>query len=113
MTILSYPASLLESPSCSGDENVGIVSAYPSRGEVVDHAPTEQEFEHFIIKNERMLSVPSNWLCIGSWHDTDSGKHYIDISQVCFTYDQAVRLGREHKQQTIYLLREERAVPIK
>ena len=102
-----------DDPAVKASKYVGIVSVYPSRGEVVDRAPSEEDFEHFIMKNELMLSVPSNWLCIGSWHDKDSGKHYIDISQVCFTYDQAARLGREHKQETIYLLREGRAIPIR
>jgi len=92
---------------------VGIVSVHPAHGEELSRAPTAKDFERFVEKNNAMLEIASGWRCIGFWHDTRSGKHYLDISQVCFSYEQAANLGRRHKQEAIYLIKEDRSVRIR
>jgi hypothetical protein len=92
---------------------VGVVSVHPVNGETLSHSPTAQDFERFVNKNFVLLRVPSAWRCIGSWHDQKSGEHHLDISEICFSYEQAANLGRKHKQKSIYLLHEDRSVQIK
>jgi hypothetical protein len=82
-------------------------------GETLSRAPTAKDFERFIEKNISMLEIASAWRCVGSWHDAQSGEHHLDISQVCFSYEQAADLGRKYEQKSIYLIKEARSIRVR
>lgn len=105
--------NVFEAPTVHASKFVGIVSVHPVRGETLSHMPTASDFKRFVKKNALLISVPSEWRCIGSWHDKESGKHHLDISQVCFTYDQAAILGRRYNQKSIYLIKKGKSIRIK
>lgn len=64
----------------SGTEGVA-VAGYPQRGVITDGMPTEQELEVFQRKNRDIFQADPN-AALGIWLDNETGKGYIDITNV-------------------------------
>jgi hypothetical protein len=74
----------------SGQEGVA-VAGYPQRGVVTDGAPTARDIEVFMRRNRDIFKADKN-AALGLWVDSDTGKGYIDITNV-LPREQAVAQG--------------------
>jgi len=64
----------------AGTEGVA-VAGYPQRGVVTEGAPTSRELETFMRRNRDIFQADPN-AALGVWVDSESGKGYIDITNV-------------------------------
>lgn len=64
----------------SGAQGVA-VAGYPQRGVVTEGAPTKAELETFLRRNRDIYKADKN-AALGVWVDHESGKGYIDITNV-------------------------------
>src|SRR5690606_36021399 len=76
------------------------VSVYPQLGEVIDGPPTRGQIEEFVRKHWRLLQRPEN--SIGTWYNEADGKTYLDISRTVSSLDEALELGKKHRQIAIF-----------
>lgn len=76
------------------------VSPYPERSVILDRAPTVAEVREFMLANKDLLQKEGH--AVGAWHDTESGKTYLDVAIVTEDRDEAERLGKEHNQKSIF-----------
>jgi hypothetical protein len=60
----------------------------------------KQAILDFMNANGDMLAQKGNYL--GGWHDPESGKVFLDVSTNVSTKQQAVDLGRQNNQISIY-----------
>lgn len=79
------------------------ISAFPDRGLVLDHAPTDADFANYIHKNLDLLEKPEH--SIGTWFNPDDKKHYLDISITEPDRAKALALGKQHNQLAIFDLK--------
>ena len=79
------------------------VSVFPERGEILDGPVSPEQLRDFIGKNADLLEDPTN--SIGTWHNQEDGKTYLDISVTVPSLDDALRLGREKGQIAIFDLK--------
>lgn len=80
------------------------VSPYPNRSKVVPLGKlTPKVIQQYRDQNKDLLSKPGHHL--GGWHDTETGKVYLDISVVVKTHSEARKLSEDHDQIAYFNLR--------
>lgn len=86
------------------------VSLYPERSSTVKDQITDDHVSDFIDRNRDLLDKdPRN--AIGTWHDTSTDTHYLDISAVLPDRDQAIDLARKYNQKAIFDLQKLEEIP--
>ena len=79
------------------------VAPFPDRSMIIDaNKFTKSDLAHFIRKNVDLLKNPD--FSIGGWHDTESGKIYLDVSVTIpkEKLDMAKKLGELTDQKSIF-----------
>jgi len=61
---------------------------------------TSKHFKDYIKSNKDVLSQKDHF--VGSWHNTDDGYVYLDVSVVKNNLDDAMKLARENKQLAVF-----------
>ncbi len=77
-----------------------VVSTLKGRETPLDHVPTAKDINAFVAKNRDVLADPANR--IGGWHRKSDDMHVLDVSREVADRDEALRLGRENQQDTIW-----------
>ena len=77
------------------------VGSYPNRTEPVDNL-TPERLQVFKDKNADVLSQPNH--AVGTWKDTDTGKHVLDVVKLYSNRDEAIAAGKAANQKSIYHL---------
>lgn len=77
------------------------VGSYPDRTEKLDSLTPEQ-LKAFKDKNMDVLSQPDH--VVGTWKDSDTGKHTLDIAKLYGDRDEAIAAGKSANQKSIYHL---------
>lgn len=90
----------VENRARGSDEPAYVVSIYPERSQKTKEAPTQDEISRFIIDNWDLLRDPKN--SVGTWHDTDGGLHYLDVSVVIPNRKRAIDLGKQYNQKAVW-----------
>lgn len=77
------------------------VATHEDRGRVLTNAKSAgaSDVSSFAEANSDLLAEPRNML--GGWHDPDTGKAHLDISEVFDDRDEAIAVGRKHNQISI------------
>jgi hypothetical protein len=83
----------------SGTEGVA-VAGYPQRGVVTEGHPTPKELETFMRKNRDIFKADPN-AALGVWVDSESGKGYIDITNV-LPRDMAIAQGEHLGEKAVW-----------
>lgn len=83
----------------SGTEGVA-VAGYPQRGVVTEGAPTTAELETFLRRNRDIFQADPN-AALGVWVDSESGKGYIDITNV-LPRDMAIAQGEMLGEKAVW-----------
>jgi hypothetical protein len=76
------------------------VSVFPDRGEIVRGHASPEEISAFVQKNQDLLQDPKN--SIGTWFNHGDGKTYLDVSATTPDLNEAIALGKQHKQLAIF-----------
>lgn len=97
-----------ENRSRTGGEEAYVVSIYPERSQALKDAPTAAQMGEFVTKNWDLLRDPKN--SIGTWHDKDSGQHYVDVSVVTPDRKRAIDLGKQYNQKAVWDLKNSEAI---
>jgi hypothetical protein len=97
-----------ENRARSSDEPAYALSIYPERSQKTESTPPQDEISRFIIDNWDLLRDPKN--SVGTWHDTDSGLHYLDVSVVIPNRERAIALGKRYNQKAIWDLQKGEAI---
>src|SRR5579859_1153119 len=74
--------------------NAYAVAIYPDREEILEGVAEHDDIQHYLDINEDLLSNSNN--SFGAW--TSGGKTYLDVVATISNKEQAVELGRKHKQ---------------
>jgi len=84
-------------------KGMAVVSIFPDPeiAEVIDGELTQEQLQAFYDKNKELLEANSDILSVGTFYDAGSGKTYLDVS-VLLPKDDAVRLGQEYNQISVY-----------
>lgn len=73
------------------------VSAYPDREQILDLKDvTPAKLAAYVHKNLDLLRTPGNFF--GAWHDTGTGKVFLDTVIVVDSLDKAKEIGKTHNQ---------------
>lgn len=83
----------------AGTEGVA-VAGYPQRGVVTEGAPTTAELETFMRRNRDIYDADPN-AALGVWVDSESGKGYIDITNV-LPRDVAIAQGEALGEKAVW-----------
>lgn len=83
----------------SGTEGVA-VAGYPQRGVVTEGTPTPAELETFMRRNRDIFQADPN-AALGVWVDSESGKGYIDITNV-LPRDMAIAQGEMLGEKAVW-----------
>ena len=68
------------------------VGAYPNRTMSVNGDLTEDDIQYFKDKNADALGKPNH--AVGTWKDTDTGKHVLDVTKLYDNRDEAIAAGK-------------------
>ena len=82
----------------SGD--LYMVSPYEKRTEKIDGPLNSGHVSNFINKNKDLLDQPNH--NVGTWHDKDSKKNFLDVSISTPDREHAINLGRKHNQISVF-----------
>lgn len=85
------------------------VAAHPERGVVLSGQPTLDDIRRFVHANADLLA--SGRHAIGTWHNPDDGKTYLDVSAALPEREEAIQMGRRHNQISIWDLAHAREIP--
>ncbi len=85
-----------------------LLSPYPERAQILDHAPTQQELQAYVEKHADLLGQEGHNL--GTWDN--EGKHYLDVSVRENDLTKALELGRTHKQKAIFDMVNGKEIPL-
>jgi SPP1 gp7 family putative phage head morphogenesis protein len=85
-------------------QNIGqrgyAVSPYPDRSKIFSQKVGLKDVRSFMQDNKDLLSKPGH--AVGAWHNPEDGKTYLDVSIVSRSKNDAIKLGREHNQISIF-----------
>lgn len=76
------------------------VGVHPDRTQVLDHPPTERDVCLFVDANRDLLRDPAK--SVGTWFESATGKHWLDVSTTLADREVAVELARKHNQTAIF-----------
>jgi hypothetical protein len=80
------------------------VSPYPERTtKIAGKKITSQSVVGYLDRNADLLNNAKN--SMGTWYNPEDGTTYLDVSIVVPTMEEAIKLGKEHNQQSIYNLK--------
>ena len=88
--------------------NAYAVAIYPDREEILEGVAEHDDIQHYLDINEDLLSNSNN--SFGAW--TSGGKTYLDVVATISNKEQAVELGRKHKQLAIFDLKNLVEIPL-
>ena len=87
------------------------VSIYPEHSVVVDaHKFTFDQLVKYAYRNYRLLQDPANHL--GTWHDPDTHKIFLDVSIVAKSAHHARQLALDHDQKAYFDLKAGHSVEV-